>query len=115
MVIRHGLVLAVLHAVEILSLERGVQGTWLQSAVGTRNARLNTPSHDGCHMDAVLWSEILEGSEVFQIENEPEWSQLHAKSITERVQCCFGCIVDRTEHIRDNLGLLALHLGAFDS
>lgn len=65
MVIRHGLVLAVLHAVEILSLERGVQGTWLQSAVGTRNARLNTPSHDGCHMDAVLWLETLEGSEVF--------------------------------------------------
>lgn len=41
------------------------------------------------------------------VSNEPEWSQLHAKRVTERVQCCFGGVVDRAEYIWDDLVIVS--------
>lgn len=43
----------------------------------------------------------------FSGPNEPKWSQLHAKRVTERMQCCFGGIVDRAEYVWNDLVIVS--------
>jgi hypothetical protein len=41
------------------------------------------------------------------VSNEPEWCQLHAKRVTERMQRCFRGVVDRAEYIWDYLVIVS--------